>query len=878
MHESRRSKVPAVCTVLVLLGCFGLARSTPVPSTSLPSTPVPSTRLPSTSVPSTPVPSSPVPSKSVSSTPVPSTQLPSTPVPSTQVPSTPVPSTSVPSTSVPSTPVPSTPAPPTVRAASSSAEPPSIAASSPATELLEPDEATELQSSLPTASVQDLDVKKFLQNYGYMPTYNPSKDKWEFTDRSKTPWLDIKSVTPAPGATESADTVESAEKALSKTVDKNGTLAQEERTKFEQAIENFQRRYKLSVTGSIDEETLRFMQQPRCGVPDYASKFDTKTVPTKISPTKSAQANLDIKGKLDVATGSKSSTSRTTIGNGSGALGGTLRSKSLASVTGGRSTVSSPVAKVAARTQGTLTGQVSKSSEPISVSDLLRQTLRPKANIGEAGASGSDQVKSTHKTTEIVTEIITDLVTAKVEDLGTTTTRAASATTTLTTATTPLLSKSDLARSKRSVSGVPVQEAKVRTKRLSYYDFGSNTSSTGIASQQQISWKIDSDYLPQIFSLDELRSQFNEAFRRWAEVLPVTFVEMPNGDVLQVNIQITFLNSLTSSHFSFEFATGELARTTRTATHQAIHFNDDVQWTYNSLQGKNLIKVAVHEIGHVLGLSHSDSTESIMYPIYVPFDSSDSNFRVSIDSESLSSAQTIHGTCSGSFNTILDWVRTVGNKKRYNSLFFRDDALWVYENTNDRVKIGDPRTVHDMWASNVPTNIDAALQILPRGSSVDNLYFFKGNKYYQINHSTRAVMTNSDGSIGRLISEGWPAKTGFPRIPDNIDTAYFDKRDSNVYFFKGNQVYAYDRQEDGCCLNNYPMTISSAYPYRYSSGGLPGDIDAAYYSIHSRKVFFFKGNTFWENETYNPSANTVVNRVGPAQQWNQHWNNICDVW
>ncbi|XP_022080549.1 matrix metalloproteinase-21-like [Acanthaster planci] len=762
----------------------------------------------------------------------------------------------------------STPVPPTA-ATPSSAELPSIVASSPTTELLEPDEATELQSTLPPATVQDYDAKKFLQNYGYMPIYNPAKGKWEFLDRSKTSWQDSRAVTAAPSG-KSAETMDSGEKSSPKTASKNDSLAQEERVKFEQAIENFQRRYKLDVTGSIDEKTLRFMQQPRCGVPDYASKFDVKTDPK--ATTKGGAAETT--GKLDMSVGGKG-TASTAVNNDSGVIDTTLLSKSTGSVTGVGSTVSSPVAKGAIRTQATLKGGASKASEPISISDLLQQTLRPNPSVGEAVSEGP-QRPGAPKTKEPISEVVTDSVTAVDEELATTT-RPARAVTTLTTATTPHLSKSDLPRSKRSTGDVGNPAAKVRTKRLSYYDTNSSTSSTAITSSR-ISWKIDSNYYSRHFSADDLRSQLNQAFRRWAEVLPVTFVEMPLGDLLHVNIHISFLNSLNSGDFTFQFASGELARTTRTATNEAIHFNDDVQWTYNSHQGKNLIKVAVHEIGHVLGLFHSDIEQSIMYPVYIPFESTDSNFRVSIDNESLTRAQAIHGVCAGSFDTILDWVRWVGNRKKYNSLFFRGDALWVYENTNNRVKTGDPRTVHDMWASNVPTHLDATLQILSRSSSSDDLYFFKGNKYYQINSATRAVMANPDGTFGRSIAQGWPAKPGFPRIPDNIDTAYYDKRDGNVYFFKGNQVYAYDMQADGCCLDNYPMPISTAYPYRYNmTSGLPGDIDAAYYSIHSRKLFFFKGDVYWENETYNPGLSTVVNKVGPGQQWNQRWNNICDV-
>ena len=48
-----------------------------------------------------------------------------------------------------------------------------------------------------------------------------------------------------------------------------------------------------------------------------------------------------------------------------------------------------------------------------------------------------------------------------------------------------------------------------------------------------------------------------------------------------------------------------------------LHFDAEENWTYQETpSGHNLLIVAVHEIGHCLGLTHSQSADSIMYPSY----------------------------------------------------------------------------------------------------------------------------------------------------------------------------------------------------------------------------------------------------------------------
>ena len=60
-----------------------------------------------------------------------------------------------------------------------------------------------------------------------------------------------------------------------------------------------------------------------------------------------------------------------------------------------------------------------------------------------------------------------------------------------------------------------------------------------------------------------------------------------------------------------------------------------------------------------------------------------------------------------------------------------------------------------------------------------------GDRYYQYNSEDDKVY---DGGTGKISEKFGPKKGQVESVPDNLDSVYFDMRDRNIYFFKGDVV------------------------------------------------------------------------------------------
>ncbi|CAM9637948.1 unnamed protein product [Lampetra fluviatilis] len=130
-----------------------------------------------------------------------------------------------------------------------------------------------------------------------------------------------------------------------------------------------------------------------------------------------------------------------------------------------------------------------------------------------------------------------------------------------------------------------------------------------------VRWRLLSEGFSARLSVVEQRAMVRLAFRMWSEVAPLVFKEdltSPPGDV---DIRLGFG---TGRHLGCPRAFDGWGREVAHAwTLGDVHFDDDEDFRgLGEARGISLLKVAVHEIGHVLGLRHALLRGSVMLPEY----------------------------------------------------------------------------------------------------------------------------------------------------------------------------------------------------------------------------------------------------------------------
>lgn len=113
----------------------------------------------------------------------------------------------------------------------------------------------------------------------------------------------------------------------------------------------------------------------------------------------------------------------------------------------------------------------------------------------------------------------------------------------------------------------------------------------------------------------DYQQAIRDALTLWTSVAQLTFVEVPDSAITKLRFGWDHIDGINGTVGEASWSANSLDGTNYTISSAEVRFDTAETWSVRSNTATNFFSVAVHEIGHALGLGHIDDPKQIMNPM-----------------------------------------------------------------------------------------------------------------------------------------------------------------------------------------------------------------------------------------------------------------------